>query len=94
MGLCQMLTKGHSMYIGETEKLLILRSGGILVSSPHLALPIFPDSPPSPIDFSAVQGFFTFLLGRWTGWEEFLLEYLLEYNILPCEKSRSGNRGK
>ena len=64
MGLCQMLTKGHSMHNGK--KLLQLRRSGIPVSSPHLALPIFPDSPPSPIDFSAVQGFLLIFTGNYT----------------------------
>ena len=46
MGLCQMLTKGHSMYRGETEKLLQLRVSGILVSSHHCKPPFF--SVPAP----------------------------------------------
>ena len=46
MGLCQMLTKGHCMSRGETEKLLILRSGGILVSSHHCKPPFFRFPPP------------------------------------------------
>ena len=47
MGLCQMLTKGHSMYRGETEKLLQLRVSGILVSSHHCKPPFF--SVPAPL---------------------------------------------
>ena len=46
MGLCQMLTKGHSVYRGETEKLLILRSGGILISSQPCKPPFFRFAPP------------------------------------------------
>ena len=47
MGLCQMLTKGHCMYRGETEKLLILRSGGIHISSQPCKPPFF--SVPAPL---------------------------------------------
>ena len=39
MGLCQMLTKGHSMYNGK--KLLQLRVSGILVSSQPCKPPFF-----------------------------------------------------
>ena len=50
MGLCQMLTKGHSMYRGETEKLLQLRSGGIHISS-HQHKPPFFSAPPPLLTF-------------------------------------------
>ena len=46
MGLCQMLTKGHCMYRGETEKLLQLRVSGILISSQPCKPPFFSASPP------------------------------------------------
>ena len=45
MGLCQMLTKGHSMYNGK--KLLQLRVSGILVSSHQHKPPFF--SAPAPL---------------------------------------------
>ena len=54
MGLCQMLTKGHSMQNPKNssscvtvEKLLILRDGGIHISSQPCKTPIF--SVPAPL---------------------------------------------
>ena len=47
MGLCQMLTKGHSMYNGK--KLLQLRVSGILISSQPCKPPFF-RFPPPPLD--------------------------------------------
>ena len=70
----------------SVEKLLILRRDGILVSSPHLAPPFFRFAPPSPVDFSAVQEIYLFLLGIITGWEELWFEYLLCYNIMLLRK--------
>ena len=49
-----MLTKGHSIYRGETEKLLQLRDGGILLSS-HQHKPPFFRFPPPPIDIYEFQ---------------------------------------
>ena len=46
MGLCQMLTKGHCMYRGETEKLLQLRVSGIHISSQPCKPPFFRFPPP------------------------------------------------
>ena len=56
-GLCQMLTKGHSMYNGK--KLLILRSGGIHISSHQHKPPFFFGSaPPLDIFWRVVYNYF------------------------------------
>ena len=54
MTFCQMLTKSHSVYRGETKKLLQLRDGGILLSS-HQHKPPFFRFPPPPIDIYEFQ---------------------------------------
>ena len=60
MGLCQMLTKGHSMYNGK--KLLQLRVSGIHISSHHCKPPFFFGSrPPLDIFWRAVYNYFSTL---------------------------------
>ena len=79
MGLYQMLTKGHSMYRGETEKLLQLRVSGIHISSHQHKPPFFFGSaPPLDIFWRVVYNYFCYYFILVFGWSDDVK------NLLKC----------